>query len=164
MVENDKILLIYENISIRQQELDFLTQNQWLNDNVISFYMQYLVDQIDKNVEKRVIKVIDASVVGFMRELTTSQDLHDMFDSLQLEAATDILLPVNDSKTILGGGTHWSQLHIKCNQQDKSYTAALYNSALASSEVSDQAKIVIERLKVLLNQKQLPMTQPKDFP
>lgn len=75
--------------------------------------MQYLVDQLNLSNTDRKVKVVDASVVGYMRELTTAQDLHDMFDSLELSTATDILLPVNDSQTVLGGGTHWAQIHIK---------------------------------------------------
>ena len=71
------------------------------------------MDQLNLSNTDRKVKVVDASVVGYMRELTTAQDLHDMFDSLELSTATDILLPVNDSQTVLGGGTHWAQIHIK---------------------------------------------------
>ena len=75
--------------------------------------MQYLVDQLVSSGSDRKVKVVDASVVGYMKQLTTAQDLHEMFDSLELATADDILLPVNDSETVLGGGTHWAQLHIQ---------------------------------------------------
>ena len=94
---------------------------------------------------------MDASVVGYIKQLKTAQDLHEMFDSLELTTATDILLPVNDSETVLGGGTHWAQLHLQIDKKTAVYTATLYNSALGSREVADQAEEVLDRMKILLN-------------
>ena len=83
-----------------------------------------------------------------------------MFDSLELPTATDILLPVNDSETVLGGGTHWAQLHIKLDNK----TATLFNSAYGSREVVTSAQDVLDRVKLLLNIKGMVLTEAKDFP
>jgi Ulp1 family protease len=67
---------------------------------------------------------------------------------------------VNDSDTVLGGGTHWAQLHIK--PDDK--TATLYNSAYDSREVVTSAQDVLDRIKLLLNINGIVLTEAKDFP
>ena len=85
-----------------------------------------------------------------------------MFGSLELTSATDILLPVNDSETVLGGGTHWAQLHIKVNKQN--CTAKIYNSAFSSKEVVESAREVLDRVKLLLKIKQASLIEEENFP
>ena len=83
-----------------------------------------------------------------------------MFDSLELANATDILLPVNDSETVLGGGTHWAQLHLNLDKN----TATLYNSAFGSKEVVTSAEDVLDRIKLLLNLKGITFSEAPNYP
>ena len=49
-----------------------------------------------------------------------------MFCWLELETARELVIPINDSGTVYGGGNHWALLHINSQEGGKS---VLYNSA-----------------------------------
>lgn len=43
----------------------------------------------------------------------SGDDLIEMFGCLELDKATDLLIPLNDANSLMGGGNHWTTLHIK---------------------------------------------------
>ncbi len=70
---------------------------------------------------------------------------------------------MNDSKTVLGGGTHWALLHVRIESSGNN-TATLYNSACGSEGVVESAQDVLDRVKLLLNLKGLVLKEAEDFP
>ena len=59
-----------------------------------------------------------------------------MFCWLELETARELVIPINDSGSVYGGGNHWALLHINSQEGGKS---VLYNSAEGSTGVNKQA-------------------------
>ncbi|RCH79554.1 hypothetical protein CU098_007704, partial [Rhizopus stolonifer] len=106
-MEQDSIVLHYQDVVIRQSDLKTLTPGQWLNDTMIAFHMEFL---------ERTFVPKDAKYLflrpGMVHLLTFAE-----CDVMQLEhvlpANIDsyevIFIPVNDGKPHEAySGTHWS--------------------------------------------------------
>lgn len=86
-----------------------------------------------------------------------------MFGDIGLQDAVDILLPITDTETVYGGGTHWALLHLHIDKSGNS--ALLYNSAVGCREVYEHAKQILVKMKLLLNIKsKLEVNEVKNYP
>lgn len=120
----DRKILSFNDIVIRQSDLDCLRPRQWLNDVVIEFYLQYLSS--DAPAESRDILYVPPSTTYLMLhgglELARS-----VADSLHVGEYSTLFFALNNSTNpgSLYGGTHWSSLvvdvaHEKCMHYDSS--------------------------------------------
>ncbi|KAL9554462.1 hypothetical protein PS6_003412 [Mucor atramentarius] len=105
--KEDKLVLHYHDVVIRQTDLDTLAPGQWLNDTMIEFHMEFL---------ERTFVPKDAKYLflrpGMVHLITFAEG-----DVMQLEPALPprmeqyeaIFIPVNDGKPHEAySGTHWS--------------------------------------------------------
>jgi len=106
-----EVLLTYYSATLRQYDLNFLEDGQWLNDQLINFYLEYLTHKYKLNDS---IKLVDPAVVNtFLYCQNNKEDLLDMFEPLKLNKADRlVLLPMNDctNPNLPSGGSHWTLL------------------------------------------------------
>ncbi|MFM7850324.1 MAG: hypothetical protein ACKO96_00025 [Flammeovirgaceae bacterium] len=74
-----------------------------------------------------------------MKNCSAQAELVDMFCWLELESASDLLIPINDSGSLYGGGDHWAMLHIKAQSGE----STLFDSAIGCQGVKTQTTLVI---------------------
>lgn len=104
----DEIELAWKDLIIRTSDLALLADGQWLNDVIVDFALEYLVDI-----------VFQAGTLAFPMPAAMAHLIRDIQDPSFLEAALPmdqlrmcqyILVPVNNNHSELAGGTHWSLL------------------------------------------------------
>ena len=111
--QSDILLTYKDSVTIRQADLDTLREGYWLNDAVMSLYLDYLVDELTKNTAfQGKVHALDSVAANGMQFCDDEEDLVDMFGPLRLEECLAVLCPLNDSRTITGSGSHWAMLFI----------------------------------------------------
>ena len=112
----DAILLTYkDSVTIRQADLDTLRDGYWLNDAVMSLYLDYMVDQKtpDTGLPAGSVHALDSVAAnGMLLCGDDDEDLVDMFGPLRLEEKQVVICPLNDASNAYGGGTHWAMLFV----------------------------------------------------
>ena len=106
-MENERILVTYKSCSIKQSDIDTLSDYQYLNDLIISFYYEILNEKYDNND----IILLDPAV---SMSIIFDQDLEDIklciFDPLNMSNKKYIFVPINDNTKISyqTSGSHWA--------------------------------------------------------
>lgn len=102
----------YKNIFIRKGDLDTLGKNNQLNDIILSFYSEYLVEKEKLASIKNDILILDPAVVVNLYFDDDIEDLYNMLTPLNLISKKIIFLPINDSKDRFNykSGLHWALL------------------------------------------------------
>ncbi|VVC31391.1 Hypothetical protein CINCED_3A008314 [Cinara cedri] len=105
--EKDPVVLSYENFLLHQSDISLLIDDQWLNDSVIGFYMEYLNNDVFKNSSK--VYFISPEIVQCIKECNVD-DIAVFLDPLVKDKSYSyIFFPLNDQEQLQSvGGTHWS--------------------------------------------------------
>ena len=133
---SDQILLTYkDSVTIRQADINTLNDGCWLNDAVISLYLDYLVDDNLANfplADKAL--ALEPAAAKLMTLTNDDEDLIDMLGPLRLEEKYLILCPLNDAQSSSGGGSHWAMLFVVRHDLDDpgSVSAYLMDSSAGS--------------------------------
>ncbi|XP_058117902.1 sentrin-specific protease 8 [Anopheles ziemanni] len=105
---SDDIALSYHESCLRSSDVDLLKGPYWLNDQIISFYFEYLENEIFENdadllfVSPEVtqcIRMVSAEEVGIFLDPLRAQDRSFLFFALNDNVVAD-----------QAGGSHWSLL------------------------------------------------------
>lgn len=112
-MESQKILLTYGSATLRNYDIQLVRNNEWLNDQIIIFFYEYLSNKY--SLESNDIVLMDACAAAELQYTDYTNDdenLLEMYGPLHLERAQLILLPVNDNTNKLkaNAGSHWSLL------------------------------------------------------
>ena len=117
------MLLTYYSSTLRQKDLNFLLEGQWLNDQIMNFYYEYLSKIYLNNNEKRnqSIILLDPAVANTFQYCRDEfEGLSEFFGKLNLAIADQLIfLPMNDNTNphLVSGGTHWSLLILQNQTQ-----------------------------------------------
>ncbi|XP_077551581.1 sentrin-specific protease 8-like [Haemaphysalis longicornis] len=99
----------YHDATIREADVELLDEPNWVNDNLILFWMQYLEHEIYTSW-RQYIEFVGPTVVQLVK-LKAALNVQQELKSLKLNQKSLIFLPVNDSEEMeQPGGTHWSLL------------------------------------------------------
>lgn len=103
----DPVVLNYENFQLHESDVHLLIDDQWLNDIVIGFYMEYLNTHVFKNNSK--VYFVTPQVVQCIKECNV-EDIIVFLDPLVKDKNYSyIFFPLNDQEQLQSvGGTHWS--------------------------------------------------------
>eukprot|EP01024_Parvocaulis_polyphysoides_P008912 TRINITY_DN12697_c3_g1_i2.p2 TRINITY_DN12697_c3_g1~~TRINITY_DN12697_c3_g1_i2.p2 ORF type:complete len:227 (-),score=25.93 TRINITY_DN12697_c3_g1_i2:145-825(-) len=104
----DQVVLDYFDIRLRKRDVNTLQKGCWLNDQIITFYFEYLQNNISANQESLLfMQVPTAYMLLQMPELIPELSQQLKFQEKQL-----ILIPINDNPDteVIEGGQHWSLL------------------------------------------------------
>ncbi|XP_057364928.1 sentrin-specific protease 8-like [Daphnia carinata] len=103
---DDDVLLNYHNSLLRQSDVKLLQNADWLNDQVIGFWFEYLENSTMDNS----VCLVCPEVTQFIK-LGSPSDTPFFVDPLNLSQRALVLFPVNDSMFLdHPGGSHWSLL------------------------------------------------------
>lgn len=99
----------YHDATIREADVELLDEPNWVNDNLILFWMQYLEHEI-YSAWRQYIEFVGPTVAQLVK-LKAALNIHQELKALKLNQKSLIFLPVNDSEEMdQPGGTHWSLL------------------------------------------------------
>ncbi|OQR82186.1 SUMO protease [Thraustotheca clavata] len=112
------VMVLYHDAQLYDQDLKLFTQNAWLNDAAINFYLTMIYHEMVHGRDD--VLLMDPAVVScMMLQCDDEEDLLDLAHGLQLQFKKMILLPVNDRENFDSQGSHWALLVY--HQQTKSY-------------------------------------------
>ncbi|CAG5096691.1 Oidioi.mRNA.OKI2018_I69.XSR.g14736.t1.cds [Oikopleura dioica] len=103
----DSIVISYHDSVLRQSDLALLSAPNWLNDQIISFFYEYLSNE---EINDPRIGYVDPSLVQLVKLCAEPFEADAMLQSLNLSAKEIVLIPINDEESGNAGGTHWSLL------------------------------------------------------
>lgn len=106
----DDIVLSYHDYLLRSSDVSLLKKNEWLNDNIIGFYFEYLQQQFTKNDKKQLLFIgpsLTQLLKGVVEEVS---QYHIFFDPIDAKSYDFLFFPLNDCESIEAGGSHWSLL------------------------------------------------------
>ena len=144
-MENDPILITYKSCSIKQSDIDCLSDYQYLNDLIISFYYEILNEKYMSND----IVLLDPAV---SMSIIFDKDLDDInnciFEPLGMKNKKFIFVPINDNTKIeyKTSGSHWALNIIDVNNNTIYYLDSM------SSNISN-AKVSVRKFQKLFGKK-----------
>ena len=134
----DEIVLNYQNSLLRKSDVDLLHGSQWLNDQIIGFWFEYL----ENCCGCQTVCFVSPEVAQLMK-LGFPADISTFIETLNLSSKTFVFLPINDSVSLeQPGGSHWSLLIY-----EKSSTTFFHLDSLGKSN-SNQAKRIAKNLNL----------------
>ncbi|XP_034654758.1 sentrin-specific protease 8 isoform X1 [Drosophila subobscura] len=103
----DPISLSFHDSCLRMSDVQLLRGPHWLNDQIISFYYEYLTHvKYKKNND---ITFIAPEVTQCMKYMD-DQELEQLMDQNNGTKKPFIFFAMNDNRSFEAGGTHWSLL------------------------------------------------------
>lgn len=107
MVETNRVILNFHNSLLRESDVHLLTGPRWLNDQIISFYLEYLEKCVYPNDDRMLF--VSPEVVQCLKFVTRSE-MNIFLEPLRATQKQFIFLPLNDNNEVKAGGNHWSLL------------------------------------------------------
>ncbi|KAK0604106.1 hypothetical protein LWI29_012055 [Acer saccharum] len=109
----DEKILSYNDVVLRQIDLDILSGPYYLNDRVIEFYFSYL----SSCHESHDVFLVPPSIAFWIINCPDVEGLKDFVEPLKLPEKELVIFPVNDNVdvSLAGGGNHWSLLAYERN-------------------------------------------------
>ena len=98
-----KGILTYEDTTLYETELKLFKEPRWLNDNCISFYLDYLQNTIigKEEIFESKITVLHPSTVSWTIFETDFEDIEDQLFPLKLGIRDYWIIPLNDNQNKL---------------------------------------------------------------
>lgn len=112
---NDKqIVLSFQNSLLRVSDINLLRGPHWLNDQIISFYLEYLEHVTFKGNTQMLF--VSPEVVQCIK-LVSKHEMAIFLDPLNASTKPFIFFPLNDNDEDRAGGCHWSLLVFSRSEQ-----------------------------------------------
>ncbi|RLN63623.1 hypothetical protein BBJ29_002877 [Phytophthora kernoviae] len=100
-------VLNYHDVQLYDSDVALFSSQQWLNDNAINFYLQYLAQTRCLSD----VLLMDPSVVSCLLHQCEEEDEYaDLAGGLALKDKQLCLIPVSDNEALGGQSSHWSLL------------------------------------------------------
>ena len=144
-MDNDPILITYKSCSIKQSDIDCLSDYQYLNDLIISFYYEILNEKYMSND----IVLLDPAV---SMSIIFDKDLDDInnciFEPLGMKNKKFIFVPINDNTKIeyKTSGSHWTLNIIDVNNNTIYYLDSMLGNI-------SNAKVSVRKFEKLFGKK-----------
>ena len=144
-MENERILVTYKSCSIKQSDIDTLSDYQYLNDLIISFYYEILNEKYMSND----IVLLDPAV---SMSIIFDKDLDDInnciFEPLGMKNKKFIFVPINDNTKIeyKTSGSHWTLNIIDVNNNTIYYLDSMLGNI-------SNAKVSVRKFEKLFGKK-----------
>ena len=120
------IVLNFENTLLRRTDVQLLYGPFWLNDQIISFYLEFLEKVRYKDHSNQLLFVCP-EVVQCVKMVSPSEI--DLFlEPLNANQKSFIFFPLNDNDEDQAGGSHWSLLVFSRNEQTFFHFDSFVNS------------------------------------
>lgn len=152
----DEAYLSYHDVRVMRADVDSI-KNDWLTDNAIAFWQEYLEREELSQFPKASIVLLRPSMSFMLRQTPDPLSLKEALPNFA--TTTHIFLPVNDAYDVTQaeGGSHWSLLLVSIIDG----VAFHYDSMSDSNE--QVAHMTVRKLEPLL-QKRLRFIPMRDSP
>lgn len=129
---------------LTREDIDSIKQNDWLTDNVICFWEEYLEREKLSDYPKAHIVLLRPSMAFMLQNTRDPLTLKTALPDFQ--KTTHVFLPVNDCRDVTAaeGGSHWSLLLVSVVDG-----VAFHYDSLGSANLHD-AKLVSHKISQLL--------------
>lgn len=150
MNDDDRLLQFFD-ITVYKEDLDNLKDDEWLNDNNISFIYEYLeryqLNHFDKIVSNSITLLRPSMVYLLANHPSDPKELKGVLPPI--EKSKFVFLPVNDNDDVEDAcaGSHWSLVIISLLDR----TALIYDTLERANET--EAKQVISKISQYLDMK-----------
>jgi sentrin-specific protease 8 len=140
----DDAYLSYHDVRLMREDIQTL-KNDWLTDNVISFWEEYLEHEYLSKLEHANIILLRPSMSFMLLQTPDPRSLRDALPNFT--KATHVFLPINDCRNVTEaeGGSHWSLLVVSIVDR-----IAFHYDSLPPGNRMEAATITM-KLGVLLN-------------
>lgn len=105
--EDDPIVLSYHDSLLKQSDVDLLSGPNWLNDQLISFYFEYLSQDVYKD-DGRILFV--SPEVTQCLKMVSAGEVEMFLGPVNAREKQIIFFALNDNARNAAGGSHWSLL------------------------------------------------------
>lgn len=141
---SEEIVLSYHDSLIRRSDYKLLSSKEWINDNIIEFWFEYLYNHVFKSYQEQLLCI--GPSMAHLIKLTNLEDLQAILQPLELSSKKLVLIPINDnSYSESAGGSHWSLLVLYVSLRQFEH----YDSSINSNNVY-HAKQIASKLNKLL--------------
>ncbi|XP_053688522.1 sentrin-specific protease 8 [Sabethes cyaneus] len=104
----DEVVLSFHESCLRMSDIELLKGPYWLNDQIISFYFEYLEQQIFKDEED--VLFVSPEVTQCIR-MVSEAEIGVFLEPLKAQRRSFIFFALNDNQAAdRAGGSHWSLL------------------------------------------------------
>ncbi|TMW67673.1 hypothetical protein Poli38472_011293 [Pythium oligandrum] len=114
-------VLNYHDVQLYDTDVGLFTTCQWLNDNAINFYFQYLYHTLclpAAGAQTSDVLFVDPAIVScMMLQCDEDDEYADLGRGMQVETKRICFLPVNDNESFDGESSHWSLLVYHAERQ-----------------------------------------------
>ncbi|KAJ5575305.1 hypothetical protein N7450_009204 [Penicillium hetheringtonii] len=144
MLTPDDAYLSYYDIRLTREDMQTL-KNDWLTDNIISFWEEYLEHEVLAKQKSSNIVLLRPSM-SFM--ILQTPNPHTLKDALpNFSGVSHVFLPINDCRNVnqAEGGSHWSLLLISIVDRIAFHYDSLYHGNVW------EASAVTQKFGYLLN-------------
>ncbi|ESW04163.1 hypothetical protein PHAVU_011G071700 [Phaseolus vulgaris] len=102
----DEKILSYNDVVLRQSDLDILSGPYYLNDRIIDFYFSY----VSSCHSSQDILLVPPSIAFWIMQCPLVDSLGDFIEPLHLPDKALVVFPINDNDDVdrAEGGSHWS--------------------------------------------------------
>eukprot|EP01138_Halocafeteria_seosinensis_P003428 gb/GECG01003504.1/.p1 GENE.gb/GECG01003504.1/~~gb/GECG01003504.1/.p1 ORF type:complete len:236 (+),score=29.52 gb/GECG01003504.1/:1-708(+) len=109
--------ITYGDVTLHADDLQLLDPPNWMNDNLMSFYITYLKRELyPETIAEHNCALLEPSVSFWFLQATTEDVVDAIFD-LSLHSKDWVFVPISDHTDILTtGGTHWTALVLNIDQ------------------------------------------------
>ena len=144
-MDNDQIILTYKCCSLKKTDIDTLSDYQYLNDIIISFYYEILNEKYKSDDFVLLDPAVSMSIIV---EENLDHINQCIFIPLQMDKKKFIFAPVNDNTKIAyqTGGSHWA-----LNVIDVTNNEILYFDSMLSN--INNARRFQKKVEKLFNKK-----------
>ncbi|KAK9463492.1 uncharacterized protein V1516DRAFT_667907 [Lipomyces oligophaga] len=140
------VILEYYDVSVYKSDFDNLREDEWLNDNNLSFWYEYLEHSTDfpSSTVQNSILLLRPSMVFLLAQSPDPQSLLGVLPSFD-EPVRYVFLPINNNADVefSEGGSHWSLVVV-----DMETKRAYYYDTLGRTNLLE-SKNVIRKLELL---------------
>ncbi|OWZ07959.1 Ubiquitin1-specific protease [Phytophthora megakarya] len=102
-----KRVLNYHDVQLYEADVALFAGREWLNDNAINFYLQYLT----QTAASSEVLLLDPAVVScLLHQCQDEDEYQDLASGVNLTHRRLCAIPVTDNEALGGASSHWSLL------------------------------------------------------
>lgn len=116
--QEDPIIVSFHDSIVRQSNLNTLEQNNWLDDNIITFAFEYLQNHPKLDLIFDNVFFVSPPVVQLIK-MIDDDSLIPILQSMEFSQKKYLILPVNNNERVQEfAGSHWSLLILSIQSDD----------------------------------------------
>ncbi|KAG7393088.1 hypothetical protein PHYPSEUDO_012423 [Phytophthora pseudosyringae] len=133
-------VLHYHDVQLYDSDVALFAGRQWLNDNAVNFYLQYLT----QTAAPSDVLLMDPAVVScLLHQCEDEDEYRDLAGGLSLESRVLCVLPVTDNDALGGDSSHWSLLLYRDGQFQHWDSSAGHNKH-AARRVAESFELLLQ--------------------